>query len=339
MGKKTGVSLEDARKTVKEYANKFEKQSRELKQFRKDSLDYAEKSGILDPKTRKKWEQMYSNYVPMQRVLTGEKNVYLNSSLEPKNPFFQLKGSEKRIIDPLESDISNTYALIKAAEQNKVIKALADLSKTKKAQEMYGLSDEVETEPATMKNTLDTLSEGGKVGKNKLRYFDKGKAVTFTVPPEVAEAVTSLRPQEFNLLSKILSYPTRLIRTGAITLSPGTLLKLATIDQLEAFLYTDIGYIPYFDLARGIFIALKKPELYWKWKAAGGDQALAKELSRAHKRQTLDKITGKAKQRNVIKNPDEILRVFEDLSRPLEEATRLVVFEKILKEKECLPKP
>lgn len=332
-GKKTGVNLADANRVVEEGAGKYEKHAQEIYDYQKRVLDYAEKQGLISPELRQQWEGMYQNYVPFKRVIEDGENTYFGSSMQPKSPFYRLEGSERPIVDPLQSIIGNTYLTLRAADQNQVITSLVNLSKEKEKQIITGLSNLLEERPMTAQDLIDAFKESNIFDDGKVKYFENGISKTYKLPEEVADAVKGLKSQEFGLLNKILSYPTRLVRTGAITLSPGTLFKLATVDQLEAFLYTNVGYIPYVDMVKGLFKAFKKPEMYWQWKAAGGDQSLARELSRATKEQKLKQVAGIRDTKNVIKSPDEILRKFEEASAPLEKSTRLAVFEKALKRK------
>jgi len=332
-GKETGIDLENAQDYVKANHSKYEKSAKELRKYQSDLLHYAEKSGLISPETRELWETMNENYVPFQRVLEEPEGEFINArTMQPKQQFFKLEGSKKPIVDPLESIVGNSYLLIRASEQNRVLRSLRDFNENYKgSKEFIEVKEIGESEPS-LKNFRDFL-KGEKVVDDDgvVRFFDNGKLVKMQVPAEVAEALKGIRSaEELNFIGRILNYPTRAVRAGAITLSPGTLAKLATIDQLEAFLYTDIGYVPYLDAAKGFFHAIKKDPLYYKWKAAGGDQSIATSLARSFKQQKLHKIvTGK----NTFDSFDSMLRAVENVSKPLEESTRLGVFEKALHRK------
>lgn len=61
----------------------------------------------------------------------------------------RIKGSGRDILDPLESIVKNTYALIQAAEKNQIGKALADLAEL--SRKPYGSI--IEKLPTKMKGT------------------------------------------------------------------------------------------------------------------------------------------------------------------------------------------
>lgn len=333
LGKETGVDIADATQYIKHNATNYEKGRQEIRKYQNDLLDYAEKSGLISPETKQLWQELNQNYVPFQRVIEEPEGEFFGKAMQPKKQFYELKGSKRPIVDPLESIIGNTYTLIRASEQNNVLRSLVTFDKKHKGAGEFIEAKEIgETEP-TLKNFYEYLKGEDVVRDDSIRFFDNGKLKTYQVTKEIADVLKGgLKSQELDFLGKVISFPTRLVRTGAITLSPGTLAKLATIDQLEAFLYTDVGYVPYFDMARGLYTALKKPELFYTWKAAGGDQALAHQLSRNIKQQKLKHVAGK-KDLNTFTDLASLGRAIESASKPLEESTRLAVFEKALKRK------
>src|SRR6185369_11240503 len=110
-------------------------------------------------------------------------------------------------------------------------------------------------------------------------------------------------------------------------LNPAKLARLAIQDQFEAYVYSEVGYKPAYDLVRGIFNVAKKGELYNKWRAAGGDQSLQMDMSRARKQETLQKIAG---VKHVALSVDGALRLVEEAFKPLEAGTRVSLFERSL---------
>jgi len=324
-GKETGIKLEDAQRIISEDKGKFAKAKHELDVFRNDILDYAEGAGLLSPELRTKFEEMYKNYVPFNRVIEqGE--AFVGRNLKPKSPFYRLDGSFRPIIDPLESLIKNTYSIIRASEQNMVTRSLVDLVEAKKG---VGKALEFKAEKPvieTARNVLDIM-ELGKSEKGKITYFDNGVKRTYEVPKEVAEAIQGMTQQQFGLMSKILSYPTRAIRLTAVQLNPTFILKNILRDQTEALLYSKYGYIPFFDMAKGLFHSMGKTELYYKWKAAGGDQAFVSSLSRDVNQKKLRNLT-KNKALNIATSFEGLAQGIESIPEAIEKSTRLGEFRK-----------
>lgn len=326
-GIETGIDLNDARKFLKENSSKFEKSTQELQKYNRDLLDFAEKSGLLSKDLRMTFENLNKDYVPFKRVMDETPEEYFGRTMQPKKVFHQIKGSKRQIIDPLESIIDNTYLITRAADQNMVLKSLVDFDKKHRGVGKFIEVTDEKTGKQTLKNFFDYLKGEDVIRDDTIRYFDKGKIHTYKVPKDIAEALKGMKYSEFTFVDKVLSFPTRLVRLKAITMSPTKLLKLAAVDQLEAFLYTNLGYIPYFNMAKGLFHALGKTDLYFDWLKAGGDQALIRNLSREIKQEKLNEIAKINRLKTTFTSMDSLVRALEEISRPLEEATRLGVFE------------
>jgi len=330
-GKETGVDLTDANAYVKENHKKYEAARKELRDYQNSLLDYAEDSGLISAETKEHWKGLNEDYVPFQRVFSPEGKEYMGKSMQPKQQFFKLEGSKRNIIDPLESIIGNTYKIIEASEKNRVIRSLVEFEKIKK-----GAADansfievhEVGSEEPTLKSFSDYLQGKDVVEGNKVKYFDNGKLKTIEVNQEVADVLKgNFGPREMTYLGNLLQYPVRWIRTGAVALNPEKLIKLAVQDQFEAYVYSEVGYKPFYDLVRGIFNSVKKNDLYNKWRASGGDQSLQLDMSRARKQENLQRIAG---AKNVVKSADDVMRLVEETFKPLETGTRVSLFERAL---------
>lgn len=329
----TGIDLNESNKYIKDNAKKFEKSSSELKQYNKDLLNYAEKSGLLSNELKKTFEELNKDYTPFKRVIEDTPDEYFGRTMQPKKVFHQMKGSTKQIIDPLESIIDNTYLIIRAADQNQVLKSLVDFDEKHRGIGKFIEVTDEKTGKETLKNFFEYLNGEDVIRDDTIKFFDNGKLKTYKVPKDIAEALKGMKPKEFSFVNKALSFPTRLVRLKAITLSPTKLLKLAGVDQLEAFLYTNVGYIPYFHMAKGLFHALGKTNLYFDWLKSGGDQALIRNLSREIKQDKLQNIAKLNRFKNTFNSMESLVRSLEEVSRPLEESTRLAVFELARKKK------
>jgi hypothetical protein len=331
-GKETGVDISDAKRYVAENAKTYEKARKELRDYQNSLLDYAEKSGLISAETKDLWQGLNADYVPFQRVFSPEGKEYFGGkSMVPKQQFFRLEGSQRPIVDPLESIIGNTYKIIEASEKNRVIRSLVEFEKNKQGAGEFIETKEIGEEEPTLKNFSDYLQGKDVVEGNKIKYFDNGKLKTIEVDPSVAAVLKgNFGPREMTYLGKLLQYPTRWTRTGAIALNPEKLVKLALQDQFEAYVYSQVGYVPGVDLVRGIFHSVKKGDLYNQWRAAGGDQSLAMDMSRTRKQETLKKVAG---VKNVVRSADDVMRIIEDVFKPLETSTRVSLFERALKRK------
>jgi len=115
-GKATGIDLTAAKQVVTDGASRFEKASTERVKFKDAVLDYGVKSGLIPQEAVSAWRELYKAHVPFYRLFEGEERPA--SGRTPRNPVKKATGSERLILDPIESDIRDTYLMISLAEQN-----------------------------------------------------------------------------------------------------------------------------------------------------------------------------------------------------------------------------
>ena len=219
---KTGYEADRAalEKVVRETGERFEPIFRGVVEYQNNVLNYLKDSGVLSKDMVKAIQEANKDYVPFFRLMDQDgpsglaKKVYV--------PLREIKGSERQIIDPLESIIKNTYAFIQIAERNQVIKSLHDLAKSSprgaelvkvlpiKSKPIKIKGEELETaikkaDPES--DLLDVLRQysgeaGGKFlpdevsifrvmsapeRSNQVSYMAKGKRVTLEVDEDVVE--------------------------------------------------------------------------------------------------------------------------------------------------------
>ncbi|MDD5486874.1 MAG: hypothetical protein PHW65_04910, partial [Dehalococcoidales bacterium] len=300
--------------------------------------------------------KLNQNYVPFKRVFEEElggtfgfgKGGYANI----KSPVKRLKGSERDIIDPLESIIENTFLMINIAERNRVGRAIVELAEGRE-----GAGKWVEKLPTPMhgvrinlaeiKEALEAVgvdTEGIDLDKvtsvfrpspfpagkeNILTVFRNGNKEYYQLEPELYRATLALDKETSNLFINLLSLPAKALRAGA-TLTPEFMARNPARDIQQAMIMSKYGFNPT-DFAKGLFHAFKKDDIYWKWKAAGGAHGAMVSLDRDYLQGALRDLLAegaKDKTLNVLKNPLEVLRALSEFG---EQATRIGEFAKGLK--------
>ena len=120
---------------------------------------------------------------------------------------------------------------------------------------------------------------------------------------------------------KVAGKFTRTLRAGA-TLTLEFIARNPFRDQVQAAVYSQYGYIPFFDGFRGMLSALKKDKHYWSWVKASGRYADFLALDRTDLTKTLDDVVPPGWKHHVKKwaNPLQTLRRVSEL---MEMATRL----------------
>ncbi|MDD4986396.1 MAG: hypothetical protein PHQ43_11525, partial [Dehalococcoidales bacterium] len=348
----TGIDRADATEVIKTAPPEFKNVFERLVKYQDAVLEQTlVKSGVLSKDAAQRMRAMNKDYVPFFRLFDESLGTagfggkgYANLS----SPVKKIKGSGRTIIDPLEGIIKNTYVLTNLAERNKVGSTLVEL-----AEKTDGLGKWVEEVATPMRATKFQLEEikkqleaaGADVtgmdldqaaavfrpsvfapGKeNILTVYRDGKPRFYQVDPELYRSLLSLDRESTTLLVKILSYPASMLRAGA-TLNPEFIARNPVRDQWTAYLNSKYGYRIGVDLAKGLFHALKKDDLYWKWQAAGGAQSSLVSVDRDYMQQSIKELLRKGAKEEVKYIASHPLELLRGLSEVLEQGTRLGEF-------------
>ena len=341
----TGVPKEDAEEVVRTYDNEFEPVFAELKEYQDSTLQYLKDSGLLSSDAFQAMKAANRNYVPFYRVMESEKTG-TGQGLEARQPVKKIRGSNRNIVDPLESIIKNTYLFTQLAEKNSVGQALIDLAAEKegfnryvekiptpirpvgvKAEEIerffkdFGLATgekEIPEDLTIFRPSAFTPKE------NVISVWRDGKRELYKVHPDITRTFQALDRESLNTLVKLLSVPSRILRAGA-TLSPDFIARNPLRDQFSAFVYSKYGFVPGFDLIKGIYSMLKEDQFYWDWVKSGGMHSMLVSLDRRYLQKSLEDIISPRQVRNLVRNPLEALRILSELA---EEGTRIGEFKK-----------
>ncbi len=356
---KTGVSVEDARTALEELDKKypeFAKVAEERRAYKDALLEYAKDNGVIGEEGLKKIKELNKFHVPFYRVMEEVGTKFLGKTKiagNISNPVKRIKGSEREIIDPLESDVKDTYAIINAADRNNIGIAMANVAKQnsdlgrlfeevarpmkpvkvnakevlEKALGETGLAkDELPEFPEELADLVVTLFRPTyATGPNMLNVNMGDRQKVFEVDSDLFSAIQGLGNEDIAMIWKILSVPAKVLRAGA-TLSPDFSVRNPLRDQFTAFAYSKNGFIPGVDLVRGIWELLKPEKLgkdaYDLWKAGGGEHAMFVSLDRAALQLNLEEAIGSKKAwiKEIVKNP---LLPLQILSEWGEEGTRL----------------
>ncbi len=351
-GIKTGIEPQDARKAISELIKKyqfFEEKAEELYQYQTDLLEYAKDSELITPEVFSKMTTLNKYYVPFHRVmeLAGSKGLLGRGVVNLKEIFKQIRGSQREIIRPSESIVKNTYTILDACERNQIATALVKLA------EMHpeDLGKFVEKIPPVMVKLTgvslkdlgimtDELDEVERVidifrpsilnpSENIIRVMRKGKKSYYQVDPDLYKSLAATDRESTNMLIKILSYPARWLRLGAVALSPEFVVRNPVRDAFTAMVYSKGGFIPGLDTLRGVMSILGQDELYWKWKISGAEHSALVSLDREYLQKNIRDLiaTYSKKLTNVIRHPLEHARILAEIG---EEATRIGEYRLVL---------
>lgn len=366
-GAQTGVRIEDATEVVKTLRGKFEESARDLVAYQNHVLKYLKDSGIISIDSFDMWSEMYKAYVPFYSDVEKLRNVGAGKGYEAYNPVKKIRDSWSDIVDPLESIIKNTYVFINLAERNSVGTALVKLAAKKEGLGLFieKIPQPLKKQKVSIVEALDSpvmqavlqvltredpfvvklmteMVKGTAKGlsfdifrpspfspkENVIAVWQHGERKLYQVHPDIARSIQALDREDVGTVIRLMSYPSKLLRLGATLTPEFSVARNPIRDQFSAFVFSKYGFKPGIDFTRGIFHTLKQDDLYWKWKASGGEHSMLVSLDREYLRKGLDALLKRKgvflpNIRNVVKNPIEMLRMISEFT---ETGTRMGEF-------------
>ena len=369
------VPIENARTVVKEFGPEFEAIAQEVYEYQAQVLKYALDGGLISAETHALMTEANKNYVPLFRVM--EEGPTAGGARSGGKGLFRVNvdGSELLIHDPIESIIKNTDVLINMVERNTIADAYLNhvekfasrdpsgkltsefavriQPKIKRhllsADEMIKLAEKIkggerlsETERETVDDEVFSIFRPERLllERNQIVRFKNGEREIWEVPPEIAEVLQVVTPNEMSFLGKFFAGHASLLRAGAID-SPEFIAANPIRDTMVAFLQSDSGFTFAADSVWGAMAVLGRTDLYQKWQRSGGTQSELVALDRQYLGTPVERVTGQPVTRflgsgrsgmlkgvhNVILSPVEALRVVSQIS---EQMTRVGEFGRAL---------
>jgi hypothetical protein len=287
-GIETGVPLDEAKAVVRD-GGKYEQAQKDLLDYQDHLVRYLVDAGVLTKEGAASMRDANRDYVPFFRLIDDEGVKGAGRGFSVRSPVKRIKGSTRKIIDPLESIVKNTYLFTQLAENNAPGVALVDLA------QKYGRDDLVKKSSASPKpvqiqaqeveafleaHGMDkaeaeafTIFRRGFVqpAENEIVVYRDGKREIYEVPREVAATFKALDREAAGFITKILAIPAKTLRAGA-TLAPDFMLRNFNRDQLSATILSQNGYVPVLDFMRGFMSIAKKDDDFQAWLKSGGER-------------------------------------------------------------------
>jgi len=199
-GIETGMKASEA-KAIIEKAEKspvFEKfeQARPLVySYQRALLEYMQVHGALNSSQVAAITKFAELYVPLQRVM-DEAQSYLGGGarklVNRSSPIFRLMGSSRDIIDPFESIVKNTLAIVDMVEKNRAAQALVEL-----AEQSPGSAKYLEALPAPQAATKFNLTQLKDQIRGALDNMGLGDAIPDNFEDALNQLVTVFTPVHF----------------------------------------------------------------------------------------------------------------------------------------------
>ncbi|KKM86274.1 hypothetical protein LCGC14_1280600, partial [marine sediment metagenome] len=346
-----GVTPKESRDIISELTKKhgddgFDKLRSEAKGVRdyglRTVLHPLRETGILSKEAFDRITKSGEFYTPFKRAIDNlEEQGFLpriGGAFQPKSAGIKrIKGSEKKIVDPLETIISETYRVTDLVMRHDVAKSLVGLRALSKeaAEAIVPVKGKVVSVGVTEKGKQIFRPSFFNPETNTMMVFENGVRKFYKVEPELMKALSGMSQAEMGMMMKIISLPARTLRAGA-TGVPEFIVRNAWRDQFTAYIFSKYGYKPFVDLVPGVFSLIGKNETFFRWQAAGGDQAMFVSLDRAANQLALQDVLAKRigapsvrAFRNIIKGTAKSpLFPLQALSSGSEKGTRIGLFRK-----------
>lgn len=310
----TGISNERIAKIISEAPLEFKTAQSKLTAYSDRLLDVLVDGGIISKESVAAMRGKYQNYAPMMRAFEASDidKIFSKKGFDIRNPIQKIKGSNDKIINPLESVIKNTFTFHLLAEQNKVRQGIAKLA------DRY--PDEIKPVEGSIPNAKEGI----------FTVYINGKKQAFQADPRLYEALASMDSTTSNIVVKVLSKPASWLRAGA-TLSPEFMARNLIRDTINAAIVGK-NFTPIVDTVRGLKSALKKDETYWEYKREGGSMGHLTGIDRDHLQEALNNYREKSKAQKFATpfNPKIWLNVLRRAQELSEDATRIGYYKKRL---------
>lgn len=163
-----------------------------------------------------------------------------------------IEGSERGVLNPLETILKSYAVMLNRAERNKVALMAVENSRTA---DLHELIQEVPGTTADPKNCVFTVLINGKKKAYKTTQDLYGPIVGYNLPAA-------------NLAFGVARTAARMLRTGA-TMSPSFILRNVLRDTVFAGIASKNGFIPLVDTIRGAIALAKDPAMRAEFEAAG----------------------------------------------------------------------
>lgn len=304
----------------------LEQKAQELYKYQ-DGLvkKYLVDTGVISQEAYDAMRANNQSYIPFKRIMdTVDEHLGIVPGQGAANPTQNvikgIKGSDRQIVDPLQSIVENTYKIVGVGKQQEAAKTLISLK--------------------------DKLPEGiivphtGEVGNMPvISVFENGKKVSYQVPQDVAEAAKGMNQDQMSTIVKILATPTRTFRATATGINPEFFGPNIARDLQSAFVNAGVNPIDY---VKGLAHYLKRDDIYEEFLKSGGltsrlsldtpalQQRVVDVVNTRNNRSIGGVVVEAGKTIASIRKPSDLFKILGSLGQASEQPTRIASFEREL---------
>lgn len=354
--------IADAEAVVRSAPKPIVEAAEAINNFNRALLDKLVEGHLLSPDARDAILQKNLFYVPLHRVFEEVMEAGRSAGglgrgyIDIPEIIKRMKGSDRPVVDPLESIVKNVYLFTQAIERNKVALKIVELASKgeglgkwaervdpkmyainiteadiRRILEASGISDQIPDLDLDAAVTLFRPLMMGSSKENIGVVWINGEKTLWQFHPELYESLKWLDHETTNFVVRWLQTPAQVLRAGAVVYNPIFWLRNPMRDQFTSFVFSKYGYIPGFDLIRGLFHVIRRDDLYWLYQNSGAAHATLVSLDRNYLQTDLRRIFGIQESGTLAWLRRNVLERMQSISEAFEEATRIGEFERGLK--------
>lgn len=263
------LTEKDVATAIKNAPAEFEKAAKLYYALNDNILTIMEDAGLISAELHTLLNTKYKDYCPMIRdfsdtaavgefiesITNGGEGIANVSSMIQK---IKAEGSDRTIINPLESTVQTIAAVAHRAERNKAAQHLVKMMTSNENLKGY-----IEKAPTPQRGdaSADPLRSIFTVMRN-------GKKYAYHCAPEYYQAIAGYNLPTGSIVLGAASAVARTLRTGA-TMSPSFIVRNIFRDTIFAGISSKNGFIPIVDTIRGAQALMKDKQFRADFEAAG----------------------------------------------------------------------
>ena len=261
-----GLTQTDLESVIKNAPPEFRKAAQMYWQFNNNILTVMEDAGLISSETHKLLNTKYKYYCPLMRDFsdTAAADNFINGlsnggrgigNVSSMLRRISIEGSERNVINPLESTVKAVAVMCNRAERNKVGQMAVELAQKGG---LDAVIQEAEGTVADPKNCIFTVMFDGEKKAYKTTQELYGPIVGYNLPAA-------------GFVLGVARNAARLLRAGA-TSSPSFIIRNLIRDTVFAGVSSKNGFTPIVDTIRGAYALARDPRLRAEFKVAGVTQ-------------------------------------------------------------------
>ena len=346
----SSIGRDLAERAVGEKFERYEQYALELDAFRDAGLERLRTAGVLDDATLEVFEEFGKNHVPLKRVFEDEETPITakgGTGRNLSNPIFSFKGSEREIINPIESILQNTYIFYQIAARNDTHLKFVDLVERTGAAGIAKLVESkvrpITVEPKEIKRIVDkwqrevvelTEEEAGileafaedsfsifrksasRPGDNTLVVFRDGVREVWKVDPDTYDAFSHATSATNDIVVNVMKRVATSVRAGSV-LTLDFIVRNPQRDIFTSFILSKNKGRFISDAMSGFASVAKGDEWASLFRSSGAASASMVSLDRLYLQKGVGDIMRQGhfdKVRGAIAHPFETLRILSEFT-------------------------